>query len=99
MFGIRQIPITLGSKFSGQIYCFQLNDIVFFNALNISANQQLNKFDIIAYNFPISFIDYYFHVYDYSRVILIQIKGYNLVVDLGFEYFGQGRYFSGMYIS
>ena len=99
MFGIRQISITLGAKFSGELHCFQLNDIVFFNALNISANQQLSKFDVIAYNFPFSFIPYYFHVYDYSRVILIQISGYNLLVDLGFEYFGQGRYFSGMYIS
>ena len=100
MFGIRQIPITLGSKFSGQIYCFQINNIVFFNALNISTNQQLNKFDIIAYNFPIAFLSpFFFHAYFETKVILIQISGNYLRVDLGYEYFGIGRYFSGMHIS
>ena len=104
MFGIRQIPITLATGFGGNIYCYKLNNIVFFTALGFYSDHQVSFFERCAFNFPRAVATYYFTVQGRSSFLsmLLNINGNSMYIDYGcVEYFGVNvlNWFSSMYLA
>ena len=103
MFGIRQISITLATGFGGNIYCYKLNNVVFFSVFKFYSDHQVSYFEHCAFNFPRALQNYYFFIHTRTNFLsmLLNITEGDMLLDDGCsEYFGINalHWFSGMYL-
>lgn len=103
MFGIRQISITLAAGFGGHIYCYKLNNVVFFSAMEFYSDHQISFLEPCAFNFPYPVNNLYYTIQSRPSLlaILVNIAGNVMSVDFGCpEHFGINiqYWFSSMYL-